>query len=34
LTVQGLADAGGHDVDALCAAVAATGERVFGIRLS
>ncbi|MDT4921627.1 MAG: TatD DNase family protein [Pseudonocardiales bacterium] len=33
-TVQGLADAGGHDVDALCAAVAATGERVFGIRLS
>ncbi|MDT4920855.1 MAG: hypothetical protein QOI15_1757, partial [Pseudonocardiales bacterium] len=23
-----------HDVDALCAAVAATGERVFGIRLS
>jgi TatD DNase family protein len=33
LTVRGLAAAGGHDLDALCAAVAATGERVFGLRL-
>jgi TatD DNase family protein len=33
LTVRALAAAGGHDVDALCAAIAATGERLFGIRL-
>jgi TatD DNase family protein len=33
LTVRALAVAGGHDVDALCAAIAATGERLFGIRL-
>jgi TatD DNase family protein len=33
LTVRGLAAAGGHDVDAMCAAIAATGERLFGIRL-
>lgn len=31
LTVRGLASAAGHDVDALCAAVGATGERLFGI---
>ncbi len=34
LTVRGLAAAGGHDLDAMCAAIAATGERLFGIRLS
>jgi TatD DNase family protein len=34
LTVHGLAAAGGHDVDALCAAIAETGQRVFGIKLS
>jgi TatD DNase family protein len=33
LTVRGLAAAGGHDVDAMCAAIAATGERLFGIAL-
>lgn len=33
LTVRGLAAAGGHDVDELCAATAATGRRVFGIQL-
>jgi len=31
LTVRGLAEAGGHDLDELCAAIAATGERLFGI---
>ena len=31
LTVRGLAAAGGHDLDALCAAVVLTGERVFGM---
>jgi TatD DNase family protein len=31
-TVRGLAAAAGHDLDALCAAVTATGERVFGFR--
>ncbi|MDT4971089.1 MAG: TatD DNase family protein [Pseudonocardiales bacterium] len=31
LTVRGLADAGGHDVDGLCAAIAANGARVFGL---
>jgi TatD DNase family protein len=30
-TVRGLAAAGGHDLDALCAAVTATGARVFGL---
>ena len=30
LTVRALAAAGGHDLDALCAAVRATGERLFG----
>jgi TatD DNase family protein len=34
LTVQGLAAAGGHDLDALCAAIATTGRRVFGIALA
>jgi TatD DNase family protein len=34
LTVRGLAAAGGHDLDELCAALAATGERVFGIVLA
>ena len=33
LTVHGLAAASRTDPDALCAAVAATGERVFGIKL-
>jgi TatD DNase family protein len=33
LTVAGLAAAMGQSADALCAAVAATGERVFGIQL-
>jgi TatD DNase family protein len=33
LTVHGLAAAGGHDVDTLCAAMAATAQRLFGIRL-
>jgi TatD DNase family protein len=32
LTVRGLAAASGHDLDALCAAIAKTGERVFGIK--
>jgi TatD DNase family protein len=31
LTVRGLAAAGGHDVDELCAAVRGTGRRVFGL---
>jgi TatD DNase family protein len=31
LTVAGLAAAGGHDLDELCAAVSATGSRVFGL---
>jgi TatD DNase family protein len=31
LTVRGLAAAAGHDLDTLCTAVAATGERVFGV---
>jgi TatD DNase family protein len=31
LTVRALATASGHDVEALCAAVLATGERLFGI---
>jgi TatD DNase family protein len=31
LTVRGLAAAGGHDLDALCAAIGATGVRVFGL---
>jgi TatD DNase family protein len=30
LTVRGLAAAGGHDADELCAAVRSTGERLFG----
>ncbi len=30
LTVRGLAAAGGHDLDALCAAVRGTGTRLFG----
>ncbi len=34
LTVRGLAGAGGHDLDALCAALRATGERVFGLRVA
>jgi TatD DNase family protein len=33
LTVAGLAAASGHDLDALCAAVAETGHRMFGISL-
>jgi TatD DNase family protein len=33
LTVRALARAAGHDVDELCAAIAATGRRVFGIDL-
>ena len=33
LTVAGLARAGGYDLDALCAAMAETGERTFGIKL-
>jgi TatD DNase family protein len=33
LTVRGLAAATGSEVDALCAAVAATGDRTFGIKL-
>jgi TatD DNase family protein len=33
LTARGLAAASGHDLDALCAAVARTGHRVFGISL-
>jgi TatD DNase family protein len=32
LTVRGLAAAAGHDVDELCAAIVATGRRVFGFR--
>jgi TatD DNase family protein len=32
LTVRGLAAAVGQDLDALCAAIAATGERLFGIK--
>jgi TatD DNase family protein len=31
LTVRGLAAAGGHDLDEMCAAVRATGTRVFGL---
>ncbi len=31
LTVRGLASAVGVDVEALCAAITATGERIFGI---
>lgn len=31
LTVRGLAAATGHDLDTLCAAIAATGRRVFGL---
>ncbi|HZZ95451.1 MAG TPA: TatD family hydrolase [Jatrophihabitantaceae bacterium] len=31
LTVHALAEAGGHDLDELCAAIAATGMRVFGL---
>jgi TatD DNase family protein len=31
LTVRALADAGGHDLDELCAAITATGARVFGL---
>jgi TatD DNase family protein len=31
LTVRGLADATGHDLDEVCAAIAATGRRVLGI---
>jgi TatD DNase family protein len=31
LTVRGLAAAAGHDVDELCAAIVATGRRVFGL---
>jgi TatD DNase family protein len=31
LTVRGLAAAGGHDLDALCAALTTTGARVFGL---
>ena len=31
LTVRGLAAAGGHDVEVLCAALRTTGERVFGL---
>jgi TatD DNase family protein len=34
LTVRGVAAAAGVDVDALCAAVAGTGDRLFGIRLT
>jgi TatD DNase family protein len=30
-TVRGLAAAGGHDLDALCAAITANGTRVFGL---
>ena len=30
LTVRALAAAAGHDLDDLCAAIAATGERLFG----
>jgi TatD DNase family protein len=33
LTVRGLAGAVGVDVDELCASVAATGRRIFGIAL-
>lgn len=33
LTVRGLAAAAGADVDRLCAAIAETGDRVFGIKL-
>jgi hypothetical protein len=33
LTTRALAAASGHDLDALCAAIAATGQRVFGIEL-
>jgi TatD DNase family protein len=33
LTARGLAAAGGFDLDRLCAAVTATGERVFGVEL-
>jgi TatD DNase family protein len=33
LTVRGLADAIGADLDAICAAIAATGDRLFGIKL-
>jgi TatD DNase family protein len=31
LTVRGLAAAGGHDLDELCAAISATGRDLFGI---
>lgn len=31
LTVRGLAAAGGHDLEALCAALRSTGKRVFGL---
>jgi TatD DNase family protein len=31
LTVRALAAAGGHDLDALCAAIVANGKRVFGL---
>lgn len=34
LTVRGLAEATGHDLDQLCAAIAETGRRVFGIALA
>jgi TatD DNase family protein len=34
LTVRALAQAGGHDLDALCAALAANGRRAFGLPLS
>ncbi len=34
LTVRGLAEAGGHDLDALCAAISATGRELFGIGAS
>jgi TatD DNase family protein len=33
LTARGLAVAAGHELDALCAAISATGERLFGIKL-
>jgi TatD DNase family protein len=34
LTVRGVAEAAGHDLDELCAAIAETGRRVFGIALA
>jgi TatD DNase family protein len=33
LTVRGLAAAGGYDLDAVCAAITATGQRIFGIEV-